>query len=255
MLSIVWALLISEIARQRRVRLFELKPIYTNGINRSRQQRLHEIKMGEIFCEFSVYTIFIVVLIFLSYQARDTNSNGLYVSTKKLFITANFRGINTIEKWWHYCIEDLLKGLYAQDWYNGRNLTWREKLMAGNRESIRGSSARLRQLRIKDQSCRVHRRVRHVIGHCRGDYNWLDDDTRDYGTGWMNIVNQTNVTKNTTRCRTPWCYQEDGLIQVFLSSNMIFSIFRTVSGQKVAQSQRSIPCTKVMVISSLWVVI
>ena len=210
MLGIARALLISEIARQRRVRLFELKPIDANEINRSRQQRLYEIKMGDIFREFVVYVIFIVVLIFLSYQARDTSSNGLYVSTKKLFITDNFKGINTIERWWHYCNEDLLKGLYAQEWYNGRNLTWREKLMAGNRESIRVGPARLRQLRIKDQSCRVHRRVRHVIGHCRGDYNWLDDDTRDYGTGWMNIVNQTDVTKNTSRCRTPWCYQVRG---------------------------------------------
>ena len=187
--------------------MFELKPIDSNEISRARQQRLYEIKMGEIFREFVVYIIFIVVLIFLSYQARDTNSNGLYVSTKKLFITNNFRRINSIEKWWSYCQEDLLKGLYAHEWYNEKNLTWREKLMAGNRESMRVGPARLRQLRIKDQTCRVHRRARHVIEHCRGDYNWFDDDTKDYRTGWMNTVNRTDLIGNTTLCKTPWCYQ------------------------------------------------
>ena len=161
--------------------------------------------MSEICRELVIYLVFIVIVIFLSYQSRDTNSNGLYLNTKNLFITENLNGIDSIENWWKYCNEDLMKGLYSSEWYNGKNLTWREKLMISNRESIRVGPARFRQLRIKDQSCRVHRRVKHVIKHCRDDYNWFDDDTKDYSTQWTPFIN--NQTEKSIRCQTPWCYQ------------------------------------------------
>ena len=196
-----YLLVFSELARRRRIRSYKLKPFDSNRLSEARRQRLNEIQMGETLSEFIIYIIFLIIVIFLSYQARDTNSHGLYTNTKNLFITEKFQEINSIAAWWKYCHEDLLPGLYAQQWYNGKNLTWREKLTTGSRESIRVGPARFRQLRIKDQSCRVHRRVRHLIQHCRDDYNWIEDDTKDYQIGW------TNVTDNPTRCKTPWCYQ------------------------------------------------
>jgi hypothetical protein len=47
-------------------------------MSRAREQRLHEIRMGEMIREIIVYIGFTIVLLFLSYQARDTNSYGLY---------------------------------------------------------------------------------------------------------------------------------------------------------------------------------
>ena len=169
--------------------------------------------MGDIVQEIVVYVCFTIVLLFLSYQARDTNSYGLYRDTKNLFITEDFYDVKSISSWWNYCDNTLLKGLYAQKWYNHRNLTWREKLTTGSRVSIRVGAPRVRQLRVKENSCRVHRRVKHLITHCRDDYNWLDDDTKDYTERWAKVLNETasrttdeesNVTK---RCKTPWCYQ------------------------------------------------
>lgn len=185
--------------------MFDLKPIDANQLHEAREKRLQELRMSEICRELVIYLVFIVIVIFLSYQSRDTNSNGLYLSTKNLFITENFNGIDSLENWWKYCNEDLMKGLYASQWYNGKNITWREKLTISNREAIRVGPARFRQLRIKDQSCRVHRRVKHVIKHCRDDYNWFDDDTKNYATRWTTFIN--NQTDKSTRCQTPWCYQ------------------------------------------------
>ncbi len=198
-----------EIARQRRVRLFDLRPIDSNEMARAREQRLREIKMGEIIREIVFYLFFTIVLLFLSYQARDTNSFSLYRDTKNLFINKDFHKINSINTWWNYCDQILLKGLYAQTWYNNKNLTWREKLTTGSRVSIRVGAPRIRQLRVKDDSCRVHHRVKHIISHCRDDYNWFDDDTKDYTTKWEKVLNKTAIKQNdeTKRCKTPWCYQ------------------------------------------------
>jgi hypothetical protein len=98
---------------------------------------------------------------------------------------------------------------YAQPWYNNKNLTWREKLTIGSRESMRVGAPRIRQLRIKENSCRIHRRVKHIISHCRDDYNWFDDDTKDYTPKWEKVLNKTTtkINNQTKRCKTPWCYQ------------------------------------------------
>jgi len=32
-----------------------------------------------------------------------------------------------------------------------------------------------------------------LIHNCRDDYNWMDDDTKDYSPGWKTL-NQTNMT-------------------------------------------------------------
>jgi hypothetical protein len=207
------SLLLLEVARQRRVRLFDLRPIDSNEMTRAREQRLREIKMGEIIREIVIYVFFTVVLLFLSYQSRDTNSYGLYRDSKNLFITDDFHDVSSIGSWWDYCDNVLLKGLYAQTWYNNKSLTWREKLTTGSRVSMRVGAPRIRQLRVKENSCRVHRRVKHIISHCRDDYNWFDDDTKDYSPKWENVLNKTmaimsdEANNGTKRCRTPWCYQ------------------------------------------------
>jgi hypothetical protein len=202
-----------DIARQRRARLFNLRPIDSNQMSRAREQRLREIRMGEIIREIVIYICFTTVLLFLSYQARDTHSYSLYRDTKNLFINENFHDVSSISTWWSYCDDVLLKGLYAQTWYNNRSLTWREKLTTGSRASMRVGAPRIRQLRVKDHSCRVHRRVKHVIKHCRDDYNWIDDDTKDYTPRWEKRLNSSSKklfdrsTNASSRCKTPWCYQ------------------------------------------------
>ena len=241
-----------EIARQRRVRLFNLRPIDSNEMALARQQRLREIKMGEVIREIVIYIFFTIVLLFLSYQSRDTNSYGLYRDTKNLFITGEFHDVASLGKWWDYNDKVLLKGLYAQKWYNEKNLTWREKLTTGSRVSMRVGAPRIRQLRVKENSCRIHRRVKHVISHCRDDYNWFDDDTKDYTARWESVLNKTTekfideANNGSTRCKTPWCYQVSFDLSQGETSYFV-SIFRVVSVPKVDLSRQCTRRIKVVV--------
>ena len=234
----------AEIARQRRIRLFNLHPIDSNQMTRAREQRLREIKMGEIIREIVIYIFFTIVLLFLSYQSRDTNSYGLYRDTKNLFITDDFHDVSSIDSWWDYCDQVLLKGLYAQPWYNNKNLTWREKLTVSSRTSMRVGPPRIRQLRIKEESCRVHRRVKHIIKHCRDDYNWFEDDTKDYTPEWKEVLNKTaskmydQTANETKRCRTPWCYQVRVLLYIVKKICACVLLFRIVLVRKVVPFQQ-----------------
>jgi len=43
-------------------------------------------------------------------------------------------------------------------------------------------------------TCMVPDRMTTLIHNCRDDYNWMDDDTKDYSAGWKPL-NQTNMTE------------------------------------------------------------
>jgi hypothetical protein len=133
-----------------------------------------------------------------------------------------------------------LPGIYAPKWYNNKTLSWREKLTTFTRDSIRVGAPRIRQLRVKENTCKVFPKFTELVPHCRDNYNWVDDDTKDYEPGWVTREeykppvessgndNETTTTTTTTvppkiddspyndvpkfikskfKCRNPWCYQ------------------------------------------------
>lgn len=66
----------------------------------------------------------------------------------------------------------------------------------------------------------IYPKFKGIIDHCRDNYNWIDDDTKDYGIGWAPIINGTlgnsssttpepDVTLKKTKysCKHAWCYQ------------------------------------------------
>jgi hypothetical protein len=54
------------------------------------------------------------------------------------------------DEMWDFIEGQFLPGIYAQPWYNGNDLRWREKLAIASRYGIRVGSPRIRQLRIKE---------------------------------------------------------------------------------------------------------
>ena len=56
---------------------------------------------------------------------------------------------------WSWAHETLLPNLYSTDWYNGKELDWRESLQIDDRATIRVGVARLRQMRIKEGTTSV----------------------------------------------------------------------------------------------------
>jgi hypothetical protein len=122
---------------------------------------------------------------------------------------------------WDYIESKFIPNIYSSPWYNDKKLNWREKLTISSRYGIRVGAPRIRQLRVKENTCMVHPKVKNIIHHCRDAYNWVDDDTKDFDIGWKKILNDSLTNSSTTtikeegvklrksrwKCKNAWCYQ------------------------------------------------
>jgi len=208
---------IREILHSRRAPLTKLEPIDPEELERQRIARLQSIRLKAFLKEASIYLGFLLVVLFLAHQGRTKNSNNVHHDLQKTFLINEnqiFAEVQSRDDFWNYMDTTFLPGLYAPVWYNNKSLVWREKLTSLNRQAIRVGAARLRQLRVKDNTCRIHPRVREIIPkeRCRASYNWVDDDTKDYDPAWAPKKNVTVKPKGRKKnkndyCTTPWCYQ------------------------------------------------
>ncbi|CAF0709342.1 unnamed protein product [Brachionus calyciflorus] len=213
---------IREIIESRRSKLTTLKPVEPEELERQRIERKNSVKLKEIMREAASYLSFFVVVLFLSYQARSKNSYYVHQNLANMVLNNRemaFEDIVTHDDLWNYIEKVFVPSMYAPVWYNDKKLNWREKLTSFDRYSIRVGAPRIRQLRIKENTCKVNSMMSSLIVHCRDDYNWIDDDTKDYDVGWK-LINGTLTNSSSTtaeagikqrktkwKCKNAWCYQ------------------------------------------------
>lgn len=214
---------IREIAQSRRSKLATLKPIDPVDLERQRIERKNAVKLREIIREAASYLSFFLVVLFLSYQARSKNTFYVHKDLSNALLNNKeiaFRDIQSRDDIWNYIEKVFVPSMYAPMWYNGRRLNWREKLTTSNRYFLRVGASRIRQLRIKENSCIVNSKMAKLFDHCRNNYNWIDDDNKDYDVRWKPIINGTLTNSSSTRaeagikrrktkwkCQNAWCYQ------------------------------------------------
>ncbi|CAH1794576.1 unnamed protein product [Owenia fusiformis] len=202
---------IEELIQRRKMAAAEVKPPDTKALEKARQKRLNEMKMEAILKECVVYAVFLLVLFFLSYQAKSMAGFEYANVLKNQFVDtgSDLTGISRPDQFWSWCRKTLVPGLFAEKWYNDRRLTWRESIAMGDRETFRVGVARIRQARVKDDTCVIDKNFRSVIHHCRDSYSWTDDDTKAYLPGWKPPENFTDEQTEELEDRedTPWVYQ------------------------------------------------
>lgn len=138
-----------EALRARRVKLTALKPVDPQDLRLQRIERQKQKKTNEILKEAAALFGFLVVVLLLSFQSRSQNSFMVLNDLENTLLNGNFSSIMSKQDMWKYIQNEFLPGIYAQTWYNGNSLTWREKLTIQNRYGLRVGSPRIRQLRIK----------------------------------------------------------------------------------------------------------
>ncbi len=70
-------------------------------------------------------------------------------------------------------------------------------------------SARLRQVRVKRDSCKIAKSMRHAVPDCSAPYSWENEDLSSYGPGWdeFHCVNGSEDTV------TAWKYQSQSALK------------------------------------------
>ncbi len=209
-----------EIRNARKAVLTKLEPVSPVDLELQRLNRLNRLKINEILREGASYLAFLVVVLFLAQQIKSPDSHKVHTDLSRTFLTNSpieFGSIQSRDDFWLYVEKVLIENLYSPDWYNNKTLSWREKLTIENRNAIRVGAARMRQLRVKEDTCKVHARVKNLIQHCRGPYSFVNDDTKDYDIGWIQVNETAPLTTTTTarpgkkpsmyKCQSAWCYQ------------------------------------------------
>ena len=134
--------------------------------------------------ELIVYLVFLTVVSILSVS---TTSSNMYYFTKalsELFLDApfsdsdgNFRESTQVMDIWRFLEGPLVDGLYWETWYDkektklddydgGINILYENRLLG---------VPRMRQLQVRNDSCRVADDMRAIIKECYAEYSWLTE--------------------------------------------------------------------------------
>ncbi|CAH3175942.1 unnamed protein product [Porites evermanni] len=165
-----------------------------------RTARMKERKMYSVIREVVTYYFFVALLLTIAYTHRSPTA--FYQTTNMVnMIGASFTKITNQREFWNWTQNDLLDSLFPGTWYNGAERK-RDGYMADGYSQMVGG-ARMRLLRIKQESCQVPSEVYGITNECYGEYYITGDDKNDYTPGW-------NITKYATRISwddMPWRYQ------------------------------------------------
>lgn len=72
-------------------------------------------------------------------------------------------------------------------------------------------NARLRQVRVKKNSCHVPRSMQQSVAECHAPYSWELEDMGSYGPSWSHSEGD-NTSVN---LHSPWTYQSQGKLRAY----------------------------------------
>ncbi|XP_076348881.1 polycystin-2-like protein 1 isoform X3 [Tachypleus tridentatus] len=163
--------------------------------------------------ELLIYSIFIAILTILTFGMVNPM---MYYQTKvisELFLDTPFmdtrnsvRGSTQLLDFWRFVDYVMLDSLYWETWYNNnvtnledRNILYENRLLG---------TPRLRQLRVRNDSCNIHENFKETISKCYDIYSPEVEDTEPFGL--LNGTAWTYYSEKEVNGSTHW-----GLIETY----------------------------------------
>ncbi|XP_016124775.1 polycystin-2 isoform X1 [Sinocyclocheilus grahami] len=153
-----------------------------------------EMYLKTVLREMITYILFLVTLCILTYGMVSTN---MYYYTKvmsQLFLDTpltsgeptTFKTLSTMEDFWKFTEGPFLNGMYWEFWYNNKSLPENQSLIYY--ENLLLGVPRLRQLKVRNESCSVHEDLRDEVYDCYSVYSPANEDKSPFGpkngTAW-----------------------------------------------------------------------
>lgn len=146
-----------------------------------------ELTIRTTLRELLIYIVFLSILCIVTF---GMTSPTMYYYTKvmsELFLDTQFpetkntfRGMTTMHDFWRFSQGPLMDGLYWETWYNDRNVSEEELGYIFYENKLLGVP-RLRQLKVKNDSCTVHADFRKEIKTCYDAYASNIEDRLPFG--------------------------------------------------------------------------
>uniref|UniRef100_A0A8C8FW89 Polycystic kidney disease 1 like 2a n=1 Tax=Oncorhynchus tshawytscha TaxID=74940 RepID=A0A8C8FW89_ONCTS len=180
----VWAV------RRDSTRSFYQPPPPTD-VERMRNNMIKEQKVFALIKEILTYMGFMWMLLLVAYGQRDPNAYFLIQHIRQSFSQgiSDSMSHGNVFTWAN---TSLLSNLFGE---------CPGFITDGNSKLV--GNARLRQVRVQKNSCRMARSMRQAVPDCHAPYSWEVEDMGSYGPGWNRSAGE-NTSKT---LRSPWQYQ------------------------------------------------
>ncbi|XP_035519182.1 polycystic kidney disease 2-like 1 protein [Morone saxatilis] len=149
--------------------------------------------------ELLVYLVFLVDICLLTYGMTSSSTYYYTKAMTDLFVNTagdsgvTFQSIGTMADFWTYAQGPLLDGLYWTKWYNDQSLESGDQSFIYYENMLLGVP-RMRQIKIMNNSCKVHRDFQDEITGCFDVYNEKKEDDLSFG-----LINGTAWTYHTEK--------------------------------------------------------
>ncbi|NXH50699.1 PK1L2 protein, partial [Dicaeum eximium] len=157
---------------------------------------MKEQKAFALIREILAYLGFLWMLLLVAYGQRDPNSYYLNKHIQDSF-TDGFHDVYSYQDFFTWANTTLLKNLYGS--YKGFITDGNSKLVG---------SARIRQVRVKGDTCPISARLQHVVEECHAPYSLQTEDTSAYGEHW-----NTSALDNSSDLSSAWQYQSQSKLR------------------------------------------
>lgn len=157
--------------------------------------------------ELFTYLIFITVLCILTFGMTDSTMYYYTKVMRDLFVESSminrntFKDITTMNEFWMYANGPMSDGLYWEQYYNNQNVSEDDMGFIYFENKILGRP-RMRQLRVLNDSCTVHKDFKSVIKECYAPYAKNIEDKNPYGK--MNGSAWTYKSEKELKGRSYW---------------------------------------------------
>ncbi|XP_022787247.1 uncharacterized protein LOC111327355 [Stylophora pistillata] len=192
-------------------RSISLEPPNVDELNNAREQKKREIRMFQLSREIILYVLFLLALFSISFGQRDPKAFLIAKLIEDTYLGGVYTGqqlyeTDGIDNYWTWLEGTVLPSISSsnRDWAAGCH-PLQEYTIDCNSRLVGG--ARVRQLRISEESCEVPGPLRGKISTCNEFYSFFKEDEDSYLPGWQiaNVTAEANTTSNATI--SPWIYQ------------------------------------------------
>ena len=175
------------------------EPIDEIKLDLIRLRMQKELETWAIVKELTSFFFFIVIAFLVNYMNRDLNCYRFQHQLRHNFIYKNgfdkVRTSNDLWKWMHITAVTELK---AAAWYNGQPPYGMRGYIGDMQSRVMGYGT-LRQVRVKPNSCRVHRAVLNLTQECAQGSIFVNEDDNDYCNAWVDKNELTEFLPSCTR--------------------------------------------------------
>ncbi|XP_053283068.1 polycystic kidney disease protein 1-like 2 [Pleuronectes platessa] len=175
------------------------QPPPPTDIERMRNNMIKERKVFGLMGEILTYMGFMWMLLLVAYGQRDPNAYFLSRHIRQSFSNGVSDSMS-IQDMFNWANTTLLSNLFGE----------RPGFITDGNSKLVGN-ARLRQVRVKSNSCQVARSMQQSVRECHSPYSWELEDMGSYGPAWSRSEGEnTSVT-----LQSPWSYQSQRKLRAF----------------------------------------